>query len=105
MTFASWYTPESPRWLLNNYKKQEAYRQLNEISGLVYKISINPCPESLRRHIAFLHSIRYLFRIKVLTQFGIICLSMYIAAFYYNSACKFKNLDTHTLSDKSEETI
>lgn len=90
IVFAWWYTPESPRWLLNNCKKKEAYGQLNEISGLIYKISINPCPARLQTGIIFLRSIRYLFRIKTLTQFVIICLSEYIASFYYNAACKLK---------------
>jgi hypothetical protein len=33
--------PESPRWLYNKNKKEKAYAQLCEISGLLYTFQLN----------------------------------------------------------------
>jgi hypothetical protein len=41
MIFTCWYMPESPRWLYNKHKKEKAYAQLCEISGLLYRFQLN----------------------------------------------------------------
>ncbi|CAH1371368.1 unnamed protein product [Tenebrio molitor] len=89
MIFACWYTPESPRWLLNKNKKEQAYKQLSEISGLVYELKRrDDAPEnniSMGYGKVFWKMLSFMVRRK-LKCFLIICLSMSIASLHYTFA-------------------
>jgi hypothetical protein len=92
MIFACWYTPESPRWLLNKNKKEQAYKQLSEISGLVYELKRrDDAPEnniSMGYGKVFWKMLSFMVRRK-LKCFLIICLSMSIASLHYTFASMF----------------
>ncbi|XP_063922986.1 solute carrier family 22 member 2-like [Zophobas morio] len=101
--FATWYIPESPRWLFNKNKKRQVYDQLNEISGLKYEITLANAPPEGDSHLRICYDMfRYITREKL--KHIIICNICIGAAganfstarlkvtLYYNNADEFKHI-------------
>ncbi|XP_044254928.1 solute carrier family 22 member 16-like [Tribolium madens] len=81
--FGCWYIPESPRWLLNKNKQKEVYKQLNDISGLIYTVQITASEGNTKKTKEFYRMFLYLFKSK-LKYFLLISWSMIISSFLYN---------------------
>ncbi|CAH1371365.1 unnamed protein product, partial [Tenebrio molitor] len=92
MIFACWYMPESPRWLYNKNKKEKAYAQLCEISGLLYTFQLNrnlENPELENNNVLYG---MFAFLCRKTKKYFILCnLLMTVSSLSYNSL-RFKNI-------------
>ncbi|XP_068908081.1 solute carrier family 22 member 7-like isoform X2 [Tenebrio molitor] len=95
MIFTCWYMPESPRWLYNKHKKEKAYAQLCEISGLLYRFQLNrnlENPELENNNVLF---DMFAFLCRRTKKYLILCnLLMTASGLSYNSL-RIKNMLRH----------